>query len=127
VSELEGCDWTPDEPVSEAVPKVPPCDPILLIDIGRIAAQAVVRPCIRTRIVDNGQDLQMLCRFGDFIPLVRRSDGRIFFGLIGQVLRISTQPVPRKLRFILYKDAKLVQGRKSFVSHSPEVICALAR
>jgi hypothetical protein len=68
-----------DEPVSEAVPKVPSSNPVLLIDIGHVATQVVVRSRMRTGIVDNRQNLEVFRRLGNFVPFVGCSHGRVSF------------------------------------------------
>lgn len=69
----------PDEPVSETMPKVPSGDPVLLVNIGHVATQVVVRPRMRAGVVDNRQNLPMLCRLGNFVPLVGCSHSGVVF------------------------------------------------
>jgi hypothetical protein len=93
-------------PVTEAVPKIPPRNPVLLVDVGLILAQRVVVLRMRGRIVNDSQNLSVLRCLRDLIPLEWGLSRGVQPRLISQVCCIAAQTIPGVLCFLLHEALK---------------------
>lgn len=63
------------KPVAEAVPEIPPCNPILFVDVRHVPTHFIVGPGLGTGIVHYGQNLEVLGGLRNLVPLERSCYG----------------------------------------------------
>jgi hypothetical protein len=90
-----------DLPVAETMPEVPPCNPVLFIDLGPVTTHVIIWSRLGASIADNLQNLRMLCSFRYLVPSIWLCHGRVSSRLLGQAAVIRAQSVSSKDGFVL--------------------------
>ncbi|KAH8636544.1 hypothetical protein IG631_08379 [Alternaria alternata] len=88
-------------PVAETVPKVPPRNPVLFIDLGPVTTHIIIRSRFGASIADNRQNLRMLGSFRYLVPSIWLCYGRVGSRLLGQAVVIRAQSVSSNHGFVL--------------------------